>query len=1100
MKIMKKIGILSCAVMLIWILPVSGQQQDKLLQTLKSELDYSFNELKKRELPPYYMNLRASDSYDVSISSAFGAIHTSDVKRTRLLVPQIRLGNPELDNFKYSTQGAMVERRRDAVAVGSVLPLDNNATDAIRQAVWMEVINRYDVACKMYDKAKMQAAVSVQDEDKAPCFSEASVVKYYEEPIPESLASIDIKVWEKRLNEISGAFKENPDLQDGTARLIFNTLRTYFVNTEGSEVVQNRVTVRLVLAASLKAEDGMDLSLSRDFFAYNPADLPSNDTIIAAVQDIVRRLDLLRKAPVADPYTGPAILSGPASGVFFHEIFGHRLEGHRLKTGGQTFKKMIGEQVLPKSFQVYCDPTLRNYVGMDLNGHYLYDDEGVKACRVDNVVNGVLREFLMSRVPLDGFPVSNGHGRASSTGDPVSRQSNLIIETTQPYSEMQLRKMLIKEAEKQGKEYGYYFKTVTSGFTYTGEGGSLNSFNVTPLEVFRVFVDGRPDQLVRGVDMIGTPLSMFSNIEAAGEQSAVFTGMCGAESGWVPVTACSPMIYVNKIETQRRHQARNLPPVLPAPVFVNKGEMNIDEAVFGAMQDEMERNRKHLKLPNNKAPFYFSYTANRYRSVNVSASLGGLLNSDYTPWKMNMANQVMVGDYQNNNDLDFRGKAAIGGPLPESGDYNLLRRAFWQSSDVMYRYALQMMTQKESYLATNPLPSEDAVLADMQQLEASEYMEKRSKPYEVDLPKLEKMATELSAFFKNYPSLFNSAVVFDGGVMDIYRLTSEGVKLKFEQGFICFTVQAQLRLEDGSVIADSYSVSAENPEELPDMEVLGKNVVEFAESLLARRERKALDKYYSGPVLFEGSAAADFFVANLLKRGILFADRQLINNPRTNIWGDRLGSKVIDSRLSVMNHTDWKEYNGKKVQGAYQVDADGVRPDKKIVLIENGVLRKVLNGRVPARNALKSTGSMGFANTTGDLLPYPVTGVVHITASKGLKTEKMKKILLNAGKAEGLEYVYIVRRIAEANTALFQVNVKTGEETPMRVMTFKLPGIEKLEILKEVAAEERISEQITHNRSFSIIHPASVIVNDVEITKDAVKVVKEPVLKYPLQR
>ncbi|MFR5658083.1 MAG: metallopeptidase TldD-related protein, partial [Butyricimonas faecihominis] len=190
--------------------------------------------------------------------------------------------------------------------------------------------------------------------------------------------------------------------------------------------------------------------------------------------------------------------------------------------------------------------------------HYVYDDEGVKARRVDNVVNGVLKEFLMSRVPLDGFPSSNGHGRTSGGGDPVSRQSNLIIETTHPYTEDELRAMLVAEAQKQGKEYGYYFRTVTSGFTYTGEGGSLNSFNVTPLEVYRVFVDGRPDQLVRGVDLIGTPLSMFSNIAAAGDKPSVFTGVCGAESGWVPVTASSPTIFVSKIETQRRAQARDI--------------------------------------------------------------------------------------------------------------------------------------------------------------------------------------------------------------------------------------------------------------------------------------------------------------------------------------------------------------------------------------------------------------------------------------------------------------------------------------------------------------------------------------------------------------
>ena len=301
------------------------------------------------------------------------------------------------------------------------------------------------------------------------------------------------------------------------------------------------------------------------YFAYDPKDLPSNDRMIADAKDMVKRLTVLRDAPVVDPYTGPAILSGPASGVFFHEIFGHRIEGHRLKGGGETFKKKVGELVLPADFQVYCDPTLRSYAGEELNGFYLYDDQGVKARRVDVVKDGILREFLMSRVPLDGFPHSNGHGRTAGGGDPVSRQSNLVVETTAPHTEAELRSMLIEEAKKQGKEYGYYFKEVTSGFTLTGEGGSLNSFNVTPLEVYRIYVDGRPDELVRGVDLIGTPLSMFSNIVCGGDAPSVFTGECGAESGWVPVTASSPMILVNKIETQRRQKSRDLPPILPAP-------------------------------------------------------------------------------------------------------------------------------------------------------------------------------------------------------------------------------------------------------------------------------------------------------------------------------------------------------------------------------------------------------------------------------------------------------------------------------------------------------------------------------------------------------
>ncbi len=1096
---MKKTGFLLCTVMLLWTLSIYAQQQDRLLQTLKSELDYSFNELKKKDLPPYYINLRASDSYNATISSSFGVMRSSDEKRTRLLVPQIRLGSPELDNFKYNPMGAAVDRRTGAILGGSYLPLDDNAADAIRQAIWVDVLNRYDFACFMYEKTKTQAAVSVEDEDKAPCFSQSPVEKYYEEPIPAASASIDMAAWEKRLNEISAAFKANPNLEEGEAILIFNTLRTYFVNTEGSEIVQNRVTARLMLSASLKAEDGMNLSLTHDFFAYHPNDLPDNSVIIAAAKDMLQRLEKLEKAPVADPYTGPAILSGPASGVFFHEIFGHRLEGHRLKTGGQTFKKMVGEQVLPESFQVYSDPTLSNYAGTDLNGHYLYDDEGVKARRVNNVVNGVLTEFLMNRVPLDGFPASNGHGRTSNTGDPVSRQSNLIIETTQPRSEADLRKMLIEEAKEQGKEYGYYFKTVTSGFTYTGEGGSLNSFNVTPLEVYRVFVDGRPDQLVRGVDMIGTPLSMFSNIEAAGDKPSVFTGMCGAESGWVPVTTCSPTIYVNKIETQRRHQSRNLPPVLPAPEFVEKNGMDVDETIFAALKDEMDRNQKNLKLPDNKAPFYFSYIVNRYRSLNVSASLGGVLSAEYTPWKMNMAAQVMVGDYQRNDDVEYRGNAAAG-KVPASGEYNLLRRSFWNSTDIMYRYALRSMTQKESYLESNPLSAEDAALADMQPVDAVEYIGNRNQPYEVNLPELEKMAADLSALFKNYPDLYNTVAVFTGKVVDIYRLTSEGVKLKFPKNTVTFSVQAQVRAADGSVITDSYNISAENPAGLPNYEELKQSVIKFAEEMLAKKERMSIEEYYSGPVLFEGEATTSLFGNNLFKRGYLYANRFLVNNPKRNVWGDRLNTRVIDPRLSIVNHTDWKEYEGKKLSGAYEVDAEGVIPEKETILIKNGELKNVLNGRIPARNALKSTGSMLFSNNSGDLLPQLGTGVVHITTSQGFKADKLRKVLLSAGKAKGLKYVYIVRRIAGANTALYKVDVKTGDETPMRVMSFKLPGIDKLEKLGGISAEEIVSKYSANGYSFSVIHPASVLVNDVEITKEAAKAVKEPALKYPLQR
>ena len=557
--------IFSCFLSLLFVPKTYGQGQDKLLGLLKEELAQQMKELKGEEFPPYHMNYRVIDVTSSVVSASFGALMNSQQYRSRMLVPQIRLGDEKLDNFRFNQMGAAMSRYQGPSVAR--LPLDEeNNEDAVRQAIWDEVNNRYKFAVDMYQKTKAESSVNVEEEDKAPYFSEAKVEKYYEAPLPAEKMTIDMDQWAARMKEISAVFKNQPGIMKGDAIMIYTVERRYFVNNEGTEVVQNLPYARIMVFGETKADDGMELPLNLSYFAYDPADLPANDKIIADAKEMVKTLEALRVAPVVDPYTGPALLSGPASGVFFHEIFGHRIEGQRMKSenDGQTFKKMVGQLVLPADMHVYDDPTLRQYAGEDLNGFYKYDDQGVKAERVDVVVNGKLNDFLMTRTPIDGHPRTNGHARASDGFDPVSRQSNLVIETSNPKTPEELRQLLIEEVKKQGKEYGYFFKEVTSGFTFTGK-GATNSFNVTPLEVYKVFADGRPDQLVRGVDLIGTPLSMFSNIIYAGNDARVFTGMCGAESGSIPVTAISPTILVNKVETQRKAKSQDILPILPAP-------------------------------------------------------------------------------------------------------------------------------------------------------------------------------------------------------------------------------------------------------------------------------------------------------------------------------------------------------------------------------------------------------------------------------------------------------------------------------------------------------------------------------------------------------
>ena len=309
----------------------------------------------------------------------------------------------------------------------------------------------------------------------------------------------------------------------------------------------------------------MDLPRYESFFAFGPEGLPDEGILVASTETIIRDLEALRAAPVADPYTGPAILSGRASGVFFHEILGHRVEGHRQRSeeDAQTFKKMLGQPVLPETFSVIFDPTVTRLESTDLSGSYRFDNQGVRARRVEVIESGVLKRFLMSRSPVAGFPRSNGHGRKQPGFAPVSRQSNLIVEVSDPHSGDSLKELLISRIKAEGKEFGLRFRDIQGGFTFTGR-RAPNAFNVLPIMVYRVYPDGR-EELVRGVDLIGTPLTTFSKIVAAGDEIGVFNGICGAESGGVPVSASSPAILVSQIEVQKKATSQERPPFLPPP-------------------------------------------------------------------------------------------------------------------------------------------------------------------------------------------------------------------------------------------------------------------------------------------------------------------------------------------------------------------------------------------------------------------------------------------------------------------------------------------------------------------------------------------------------
>jgi len=544
-------------ILVLALLATCAPAQSQLSKILSSELDRNFNILKQKGDPaPYFMGYSVTDrETDVIVASA-GSVDGQNHNHSRLLDVTVRVGTPKFDNYRR------VNGQIPRFTVTMPLPLEDNAA-AIRQTAWLATDRVYRNASQRLIQIKADEKLRAAATDGSDDFSTEQPQTFNSEPPKLRFNAAD---WGARLRKLSAHFTKYPGALNSDVSVEAERVMESMVSSEGTRLDHGRLFSRLLITARGKAADGMDLNTIETFETDDPAKLPNDSEILAAVEKAGKNLTDLLHAPPADPFVGPAILSGRAAGVFFHEIFGHRIEGHRQKdeAEGQTFTKSVGSPILPPFLSVVFDPTLKDFEGTMLNGSYLYDDEGVKARRVPVVENGVLKTFLMSRSPIDGFPNSNGHGRRAAGAEVVSRQSNLFVESTKRVSDPELRQMLIEEVKRQNKPYGLFFDQVTGGYTTTARRG-LQAFTVIPLVVYRVYPDGRPDELIRGVSIVGTPLASFASILATSEKRAVFNGICGAESGDVPVSAIAPALLVSNIEIQRKERSLDQPPYLPRP-------------------------------------------------------------------------------------------------------------------------------------------------------------------------------------------------------------------------------------------------------------------------------------------------------------------------------------------------------------------------------------------------------------------------------------------------------------------------------------------------------------------------------------------------------
>ena len=529
-----------------------------VLTAMQTELDRSMAGLSKADPPAYFIRYTLSDRQYTQVSGSNGALLSSSEERSRWLEVQTRTGSYQLDNTHK-----LGDRPPSWTSPGTTVALDDDIP-VLRREIWRETDRQYRAAAQALIKVQTGEQVQVQTaESAAPDFSREEPHTFVG-PLVE--IHVDRTPWEERVRRYTAAFSQSPSVLNSIATFTALGANQYQVSSEGSRLAFGQVHYRLELYVQSKAPDGMDINRYANFDWLDPKDAPTEKAVFDSIRTMLHETEALDQAPLVDPYAGPALLTGRAAAVFFHEVFGHRAEGFRQKdiSEGQTFTSKIGEQIMPDFISIKDDPTEARFKGQMLLGNYPFDDEGTPAQNVLLVDHGVLKTFLMSRSPLIDLPHSNGHGRRQLGYAPVARQGNLIVSSSRMVTNAQLRQQLLGLLKKKGLPYGLLIDDIEGGFTFTGR-GQPQAFQVTPLVVYKVFADGRPDQLVRGVDIVGTPLVSLTKIVATGDTPEIFNGYCGAESGSVPVSAVSPAILISEMEFAKKETATDRPPILPPP-------------------------------------------------------------------------------------------------------------------------------------------------------------------------------------------------------------------------------------------------------------------------------------------------------------------------------------------------------------------------------------------------------------------------------------------------------------------------------------------------------------------------------------------------------
>jgi TldD protein len=565
-----------------------GANGDDLLRAMKDEIKRVTELIRLRVSldPPYYTEYRVEDTVSHSITAELGAVVEENDSAFRIPSVEMRVGTANFDNTDHVYSEAYGGNRYDPPR----LPLDNDYL-AFRQVFWLATDRAYKTAEDAIAR-KRSSLKNMSQTEALPDFSQAPVAHLI---MPIERKPFASAAWKSEVVRLSGLFDGYPKIFSSAVEMHSSQSTNYVVTSEGTELRTPEDVAYIRVVGRGLAPDGTRVRDDQFFQAFNPDGLPSEDVLTREIKAVGDHVTALSQAPVGESYDGPVLFEAPAAAQLFGQLLADNLKmtrkpvsdpGRPSRYSPSELENKLGSRVLPDWMDVVDDPTLTEFHGHTLLGHYVYDMEGVAPQPLTLVEKGVLKNFLLTRTPLfKEYPGSNGHARMSgSYGTRSPGFGNLFIRVSQTTPAADMKKKLIDMCRQGNKPYGILVRKLDYPSTASIEelekvaqasGGSHPV--VPPLLAYKIYPDGR-EELVRGLLFSGVSIRSFKDIVAASDENYVFDlidsnapfALVGAGTFSTTASVIAPAVLFEELELQPAKEETPKPPIVPPPALTGQ--------------------------------------------------------------------------------------------------------------------------------------------------------------------------------------------------------------------------------------------------------------------------------------------------------------------------------------------------------------------------------------------------------------------------------------------------------------------------------------------------------------------------------------------------